>query len=359
MFNYKHYVPVLKAKEGELKALDVTSSKAKDNMTPLLEIVKIPWDYKKNAYSKTIEGHLTPLAKKINKVWQKRNIFIDSPFMDGDTRMSDGITHHFSFLFDEFRILGLNAIPVTGLRRHADYKDSVRDISATDSKGICLRLHNIDFTNPNLKNLIDADLAFYGLKTTEIDLVIDLASIYNGADDLLSISLSTVINTKIPYINKWRTLTICATAFPQNLAGFSGGSISRCDRVEWSMWLRLLSNNLKRNPSFGDYSISHPDMLDMNPLLMTMSASIRYTADDEWIIVKGMSVKSRGFAQYHALSSQLIALPEYCGSTYSWGDDYINQCAAVTVSTGNATTWRQVGNNHHFEKVAHQLSMIP
>jgi hypothetical protein len=357
MFDHKHYVPILKAKEGELKSLSVTSTIAKNNMTPLIEIVKIPWDYKKEIDSKTIENHLTKLPKSLDKIWDKRKVFIDSPFLDGDKKMSDGITHHLSHLFNDFRVLGLNTIPVTSLQRHQEYKEVVRNISVIDSKGICLRLSSSDFLNPNLKNVIDEDLAHYGVNPNSVDLVMDLGSI-NNAVDLLVMSISIIINSKIPYLENWRTLTLVATSFPENLAGFVGNSISRCERGEWNIWQALLSSNLKRIPSFGDYSISHPDVLDINPAFITMSASIRYTIDNHWIITKGRSVKTQGFGQYHDLSNQLIALPEYCGAAYSWGDNYIDECATRTVNSGNATTWRQVGNNHHFEKVSHQISML-
>lgn len=45
MFTHKHYVPILKAKEGEFKALQETFPATEEAMTPLFEIPNIIWDY--------------------------------------------------------------------------------------------------------------------------------------------------------------------------------------------------------------------------------------------------------------------------------------------------------------------------
>jgi hypothetical protein len=89
-----------------------------------------------------------------------------------------------------------------------------------------------------------------------------------------------------------------------------------------------------------------------------MSASIRYTTPESWLIVKGRNVNQYGFEQYYDLCKQLIGRPEYVGPEFSWGDEFIWKCAQETAGTGNATTWRKVGVNHHLTLVARQLSNL-
>lgn len=43
---------------------------------------------------------------------------------------------------------------------------------------------------------------------------------------------------------------------------------------------------------------------------------------------------------------------------YSAGSDYVRGCHAHTVSTGNLTTWRWVGTNHHIAKVVDDLASL-
>jgi hypothetical protein len=92
---------------------------------------------------------------------------------------------------------------------------------------------------------------------------------------------------------------------------------------------------------------------------MVPSAAIRYTADDEWLIVRGTSVRSGAkFGQFHGLARTLVAQPQYLGTAFSWGDKFIDDCSRGG-KTGNLTTWRKVGMNHHIEFVATQIAALP
>jgi len=85
-------------------------------------------------------------------------------------------------------------------------------------------------------------------------------------------------------------------------------------------------------------------------------SSIRYTIDNHWYIAKGKNVRDHGFEQYRKLSRQIQASRQYCGHDFSWGDQYIQKCASKSGSTGNLMMWRQVGTNHHIEKVAQDIA---
>ena len=122
----------------------------------------------------------------------------------------------------------------------------------------------------------------------------------------------------------------------------------------------MLVNGLRRAklrlPSFGDYAINHPKILELDMRKVKPSATIRYTVDNHWYIVKGKNVRDYGFEQYHELSKKVFASRYYCGSTFSWGDDYIQECANRHGKTGSLMTWRQVGTNHHIEKVTRDIA---
>jgi hypothetical protein len=89
-----------------------------------------------------------------------------------------------------------------------------------------------------------------------------------------------------------------------------------------------------------------------------MSAIIRYSTDDNWLLVKGRNVRDHGYEQFNDLSRLLVANPAFKGPEFSWGDKYIAACAADKERPGNATTWRKVGTNHHITLVADQLSRM-
>ena len=76
------------------------------------------------------------------------------------------------------------------------------------------------------------------------------------------------------------------------------------------------------------------------------------------MIIKKRGVRHTGFEQFRDLCRALINTDEYSGADFSWGDKYINLCAAGAVDAGNATTWRRVGMNHHLTLVVDQISSL-
>lgn len=349
------YVPVLKAKEGEFKALEVTIDETLDKLTPLFEIVNLPWNYDDETESKTIDAHLDKIGKKIEDSISDRYFFLDSRYIDGDRQMNDG-THHLKFLFQEFRNRNLNGIPVTGFTKMDQYKAAVRDIYTNDKKGICLRIESNELGSRELEANLDEFLNFYNISKEEVDIVIDLKNIDSDDKNLYLLSISTILNNSFPYISEWRNIVLSATSFPINLSEIDANSIDSIERTEWLLFNELANNGLVRKIIFSDYCIANSEITEIDPRFMQMSASIRYTHSNYWLIVRGRSIKTQGYIQYHNLCSNLITRQEYMGPTFSWGDRYINDCANNNVSTGNATTWRKVGSNHHFEFVVSQLS---
>ena len=161
----------------------------------------------------------------------------------------------------------------------------------------------------------------------------------------------------IPALESWRTFAIAASGFPVNLMGFPQSTISTIPREEWELWRGLMSDpRLSRIPAFGDYGIAHPEHADVDPRKMTTSACIRYTSNRSWIICRGRGLRNHGFQQFHDVARALTGHPEYSGAPFSWGDNYIADCAAHRVPCGNLTTWRKIGTSHHIAFVNRQLA---
>jgi hypothetical protein len=89
---------------------------------------------------------------------------------------------------------------------------------------------------------------------------------------------------------------------------------------------------------------------------MRPSASVRYTANGSWLVLKGRNLRDYGYEQFHDVCRELVGMAEYSGRDFSWGDGYIDDCANEIVGTGNLTTWRKVGTSHHIAFVEGQLA---
>jgi hypothetical protein len=109
-------------------------------------------------------------------------------------------------------------------------------------------------------------------------------------------------------------------------------------------------------PIFGDYGIAHPAPSEVDPRIMRPSASIRYTTEEHWIVPKGRNLRAHGFDQFHAVCESLIKRDDYSGRDFSWGDEFIWNCAHRGSGPGNLTTWRKVGTSHHLAFVVRQIS---
>jgi hypothetical protein len=112
-------------------------------------------------------------------------------------------------------------------------------------------------------------------------------------------------------------------------------------------------------PTFGDYAVDAPEHDQIDFRVIKMTANIRYCHIADWILVKGHVIRKGSASQHPGLAATLCARPEYSGAAFSSGDNYIDLCARGADGPGNATTWRQVGVNHHLSYVVDQIASHP
>jgi hypothetical protein len=352
-----HYVPILQAKAGELSALASLASDVKAAMTPLLEVPPVPWDWENDEPAKTLGEHLDPVAGNLRTSWGTEHpLLVDLLFIEDDE--IDG-QHPIDFVFERARSHGVLAIPVTGQRRSAAYQNAVRRIVASDGRGLCLRLESEDFQADNPGQTIMELLGTLGVQPADVTVLIDLGPISPDQSGTIALATKAMLSA-LPHMQQWRDLVLAGSSFPPNLSDFAADTVGSVAREEWSVWQAIrTAARATRVPTFGDYAIAHPDptVSDVDPRLIQMSANIRYTTDASWLIFKGRGVRLQGFAQFHALAREVTKHPAYSGPTFSWGDEFIAQCAQGR-STGNATTWRKVGTSHHVTFAVRQLARL-
>lgn len=369
MFNYKHYVPIMRWKAAERGALQNLKSEHKSNITPLVEFImpqpenqdgnKTP----KELLQESIDAFnqvIPDIAGNVLKNWGREAIFVDVQLVDGSIRAEalekilDGGKQ-----LDIFMIPVISIIPVIGFESDTKTRQIAVDFANKNKSGLCFRITDSNFNEKTLAQDIDNFVSKNKLAIKDIDLLIDFKII----DEKISCeSLIDKINS-IPHLDKWRTFIVAGGAFPRDLSHLEKHNQHNISRADWLIWNKLIQK-LKRQPSFADYTIQYPIYSPQNTA-SNPSASIRYTADDNWVIVRGEGLrnpKGAGFKQYPA-QAQILANQNkiFKGENFSFGDSYIAEKAKDinTKKTGNPKTWLEAGINHHLSLVADQISNLP
>tara|TARA_B100000959_G_C14991595_1_gene628153 strand:- start:2007 stop:3077 length:1071 start_codon:yes stop_codon:yes gene_type:complete len=351
MFNYNHYVPILKAKDGEFGALSELPEEIKSRISPVIDIFN-------SKSKKSLEDQLIRIANKIKTSWGcDRPIFVDLFGIDLKKQVSGG-EHPLNFTFDRLRQLNVKAIPTTGFDRDEAYNETLKNIIRQDNRGTCIRLltddmESVDELKDNLKSL----LSYLNISYQDVHLILDFRELKL---DEVDTAVETAINVirEIPNINDWSTLTVASSGFPGSLKEISTHATGKIPRLDYQMWSALINRReeIERLPSFGNYGVQHPDLLELDWRIIPRVPNIRYTLPFEWLIIRGGTTKKNGSRQTFQLSRDLIRMSEYHGGTCCWGDSYISLCAQNADGPGNMTTWRKVGTNHHITLVSGQVA---
>lgn len=352
----KLYVPIMKFKQGEYSALKELKPETKNIVYPLFEVMPIPWDYENDAPAKSLSDHLAKLVQNILRSWERRPFMLDFRYISED-QCSQMSPHPIVSLAEEAKDANLHLVPVVSINSPSCLLKNIRSVVRKLECGAAIRIVGDDFDNPLLdvdivENLCEKRL---GLTPEQVDIVIDLGQIPTDGLAPLIVGMRNLLRM-IPPV-PWRTISLVASSFPENLISIPSNGGKLIGRGEWKLWKGLVAPQLlRREPNFGDYTIVHPDPFEMDPRIMRSGAKIKYTTEDDWLIIKGRGLKNNGFGQFRDLAQQLMELKYYCGADFSWGDNFIKECAEGTESTGSLMTWVKVGVNHHVEFVASQLS---
>ena len=338
-FGPDHYVPVLKVKRGERKALQRVSSIHQSRITPLLEIVKL-------------DTAFTDLAEAVRPY---SRCFIDAREIAADGQAGA------DEVFRRATAAGIVFTPVTGVSRTADITPAL----AYRTNGLALRLTRAEFEQGGLAGRINPFLSAKGLTPEEIDLIVDLG----GVEDFILegiVALTDAFIAEVPDHLRWRTFTVSACAFPKSMGVVQRNSEASVERADWIAWRDNLygqRNSLQRLPTFSDCAIQRPEGVEgFDPVKMQVSASIRYTLEEQWLLIKGQSTRSkRPGEQFPELARKLV----YGNLTRFYGSDHCSGCGLMKAAAdgasglGSAEAWRQLGTIHHISSVTQALASLP
>lgn len=359
MLSRDHYVPILKWKTGEQRAIKELEPAIKAKIRPLFLIPPIPWDFENDNYKCTIDKHLEGFGQKLHNIWQSvQPVMIDAEQIDNEL-MGNG-SHPIEYVVNEAENYGVAVIPVTGFDKSNAYNDAVKTINKKYKRGIAIRIKQPDFQT--IGTSLPQLMQHIGVNRKNTDLIFDCEEItqrtFGSTKDAIIAALARISN-----LSDFRTIIVSATAFPKTLAGMPNYTIKKFPRSEWFLWNSLISTpGISQNIIYSDYTIDDPywpDMIDLKLLIKKLIGNVRYTREECWYVVRGEKIFSQiGYRQFYKVCELLVTHPDniLCGQNYSSGDKRIFECAKRRGSTGNLGTWFQAGVNHHITFVVNQLA---
>lgn len=345
-FDSRHYVPVLKLKRGEKKALQLLAPTIRARMTPLLEIVEMNGAKPLAEHLKTSFADLGPSVASLPRY-----------FLDAREIAPEGPAGA-AAVFQTAVALGVPFAPVTGISRTADVAPAL----AHSAGGLVLRLTRDEFEAGGLNAGVTAFLSTHGLVPEQVDLVVDLGAVENMVADGIA-SLADAFLADVPWHTRWRSFTVSGCAFPKSMQGVGKHSHAVVDRAEWMAWrdgLYAIRGSIPRLPTFSDCAIQHPEGVEgFDPLIMQVSASVRYTIIDQWLLMKGESTRNvPPSVQFPNLAVQLVyghLSQHFAGPGHCAGCQGMQDAADGQPKLGSAEAWRRLGTIHHLTRAVQTI----
>jgi len=341
-FDSTEYVPVLRWKSSEREGLCKLDPTLRNRITPLFEFV--PQEFEKGGSESNLKTH----AHEIGQSWGWNRLFFVDFHLLGETR---GI--HFVPVFLGLA-KGYNLQPglVTGLDRSESYQKVIKSTVGKTGCELALRISAYDLRRAGFLQSLEKALKFFDKKPNGLHLLIDFQSISHPLPQL------AIFMAGIPVLDEWRSLTVIAGAFPKDLSHLKKNNEYNLPRNDWLMWKNFAASTNGRIPSFGDYTIQYGIFEEHEGQSFNFSASLRYTTDNYWVIMRGEGVHNEngaGYAQFPAQAQLLTERNEFCGKDFSDGDLYIHTMAQQFSKTGQMKQWLAATFNHHITFTSRQV----
>lgn len=354
-----HYRPILLARTGERQGLQDLTDEDHGRFTPIFVAPPRAWNFQTETVDKTLTQHLEKLPAEFGKARGGRDAYIDLCFLTEDLSPVDGM-HPLQWLYEHTLEEGVNLIPVVSANSPGDLIAAARDLHSAEDMGVCLRLLPADWPSADpkaFKELLDK----LEVGPADVDLVLDL-----GEDTATHLTLRALA-PEIVWARangSWRSLTVAGAGMPAP-KDLPGKGINVLERTDWLTYRQVSSFSASSGievPDYSDYGVANYDpVLEVDPRMMNISATFRYTTHEVWLfgrgdLFKGNGGRGLGGAAVAPMLSKLRAHTLYSETTRDLANDWIDTVVDQGASGGQPTVWRRWATYHHIKTVVGQLS---
>ncbi|MFJ4261988.1 hypothetical protein ACIPYU_06060 [Paenarthrobacter nicotinovorans] len=348
------YRPFTIARAGELAAYKDLPAASHSRMTPVFIVPAREWDYDKETFAKTSAAHLADLPRKLHAARGNRLGYIDLSLLDDESAIHG--QHPLHWLVTEAQKLGLLLMPLITPQSSTAFLAAANALHASNKRGVGLRLTTDYWPGINPAEATRL-MAAAGVTGDEVDLFLDYES---KVDALIIAAIHNEMRTATS--NAWRHITTGGHAWPKDVPTGQGMfTLSRSDLIQYATSYQGLKGSQTRLPDFFDHLVANPDStLGIDPKLLTISATFRYTAESQWVFLRGELYKAsggkgKGGASVAPALRGLMGHSLYGTPVRTKTETWI-EAAAAGGPSGNPMSWRRWATYRHVEATLHTLA---
>lgn len=354
------YVPILRRRTAEASAVINVLNEDMGNIIPLFELCEhiLPAKTAAKVLKRDPYEYLYEVLTELATCCGYRQFFIEFGYVESFFSNNPTRKHVIDVFYDlvEFQCADVSPIPVLGIGRSPEYLAAIARTVTRFGQEVCLRLTQADLRKPTFRLEIRMLLAKLDLTPAQVHLLVDLKETRDSNPTYAEVC------SRLPDLTEWKSLIIAGGSFPKDLSGptFPKFSETELPRVEWQRWEdALYDSKIARTPSFSDYAIQFPKRPEPLNFAPRTSASIRYTAERHFLVLRGQWLNDpsgAGYDQYWGLANALLQRQEYSGDDFSFADESIGRIGRQTIETGSIVSWLQIGLNRHLTLTARQVA---
>ena len=333
------YMPLLKGREGEFKAIAQVPGPAVSRILPIFEVAPTDRGPTSDAYA---------FAQKAQEsVPRDMTIGVDVSHLPDPP---GGPRSPMRDIANDLGAWRIPILPVIHLNDSDERLAEAGEAAEEHSRHVVVRLGS-DTADPDDEEAeaqLDRLQRRIGLPIKHCSLLIDVFEVRSERDVT---RVEPVVRKCVSWARQypWHSITLASGAMPDSISHLPTNTATPVRRWDLLLWQRVRELGLQ----YGDYGIAHPKMTRGGWPPMP---NLRYTHEDAWWIYR-WTRRNNDNAAIYGLCRELVASDHWPsrGRSYSWGDAEIAQRAAGLERPGNATSWRAWATSHHLAHVIDHL----
>ncbi|HVG84273.1 MAG TPA: hypothetical protein VM820_07130 [Vicinamibacterales bacterium] len=348
------YRPFLFTKRAERDALNDLDAATLAGVTPVFVVTPRDLDFDTGNYKKPFDAHLAAIAELINQVNTVDTLYLDVSLVEHEGPLANGMSAMEAVLND----LAPSQRTVIPLVDADSSTQTLAAAAAAANNGVAVRLTSAHWPS-GVPHVLSAILATLGVSDIDVDLILDCG------DELghLAVLAATSEVAAIASGRTFRSVTFAGAAWPKNMpAGAANHEIPRDDFAAYVNLATACASRATAVPDYADWAVAHPDpSLDVDPRILNIAATMRYTCVDKWVLgkgglYKGNGGKSKGGAVVRPMLVALTAHSEYRSVLSCEAERWIDDVVAGRTGPGNPGIWRRWALVRHLTLTVKQLS---